>query len=431
MPLSWSVAVSIAFAPFLSSAYADEEHVKDVTFLMDAIGENAGPLLDQKGVNLDALRKEFISEAKELESDQQLIDLVARLLARLQDGHARFTDVAVDMEGFGPDARYACGLELYEHKGDWYVKRASGAAENSGVLPGWKVVKIDGRKAPEWMEEAYAKLVLVRGFSTTRAARFAAGTWGVVGPEGKAAKFEFVTDKRKKREVSLTWAENSGGGRLVGPVVLPEGLERIGRDIGWAPLTDDVGYVWVGRVPGNLHELIDEAIRGLGEGCETLVLDFRSNVGGGYDRDALLGRFVPKGTSWGGEESAGPMPFTGQLIVLVDPNTISAAETIVGELKEEGRAYLIGPGGTHGASGSKTGVAAPSGKFAVRFVIRSHKQRFNGGKGVEGIGIEPHEIVPYEPKDVANGVDPCVQRALEIAKKGLPKKHVTYVPPKR
>ena len=162
---------------------------------------------------------------------------------------------------------------------------------------------------------------------------------------------------------------------------------------------------------------------------EGLILDFRSNMGGGYDRDAVLGRFVPEGQTFGGEASAGPHPYTGQIVVLIDPATISAGETIVGELKEEGRAYLIGPGGTHGASGSKEEVVAPSGKFGIRFVVASNKQRFNGGRGVEGLGIEPDEIVEYEPKLLVQGIDPCIQRAEELLEKPLPKKAVTYVPP--
>lgn len=413
-----------------ASPLPDGSHAEDVTFLIDAFEEHAGPLLQRKGVDTGDLRDEFVPAAEELTSDQEYVDLVVRLLARLEDGHARLTDLSVDMEGFGPGPQYACGLELFEHDGDWYVKRATGAAAKAGVEAGWKVERIDGEDANEWMEAAVERLRLRRGFSTERAARFAAGTWGVVGPDGETARFELVSPKRKKRKVNLTWGRRSGGGRLVGPVVFPEGLEMIGREIGWTRLSDEVGYAWVGRVPGELPELIDAVIEGVGEDCETLVLDFRSNMGGGYDRDALLGRFVPEGTSWGGEQSAGPNPFTGQLVVIVDPNTISAAETIVGELKEEGRAYLIGPGGTHGASGSKQVVQVPSERLSVRFVTRSHKQRFNGGEGVEGLGIEPHEIVEYDPKKIAEGIDPCIERALEIAKKGIPRRAVSYRPPR-
>lgn len=415
--------VAVAAAPI------DDEHADDVEFLIDAFEEHAGRILDLKEIDGKALRKEFVARAKSIESDQEHVDLVAQLVARLNDGHARLSDVKVDMTGFGDGPRYACGLELFEADGKWYVKRASGAAASAGVEAGWQVVKIDGEKAGDWMEDAIERLTKHRGFSTERAARFAAGTWAVHGPDGESAQFEFKTPERKKRKKSLTWGRKAGGGRLVGPVVFPEGIEMIGREIGWTKLSDEVGYVWVGRVPGDLHELFDRAIEGVGDACETLILDFRSNMGGGYDRDAVLGRFVPEGETWGGEPSAGPHPFTGQLVVIVDPNTISAGETIVGELKEEGRAYLIGPGATHGASGSKKVVTPPSGLLSVRFVVRSNKQRFNGGRGIEGLGIEPHEVVEYDPELISEGIDPCIARALEIAEEGIPRKAVAYVPP--
>lgn len=411
--------------------HVDEACVTDVEFLLDRYKKEAPAVLKVKDIDVKALLKEFKPIAEATTSDQEHVDVIAQVVARLRDGHARLQDVKVDMSGFGDGARYACGLELYEFEKKWYVKRATGVADDAAVKAGWQVTSIDGVDADDWMESALALLTKRRGFSTEAAARFACGTWGVVGPEGEAAKFEFKTNKKKKRKVSLTWGPKSGGGRLTGPIKFPNDMEKLGRDIYWKKMSRTVTYVWVGRVPGDLHELFDKAIEGAGKDCETMILDFRSNLGGGYDRDALLGRFVPKNERFGGEESAGPNPFTGNLIVLVDPNTISAGETIVGELKEEGRAYLIGPGTTHGASGSKKVEALPSGLLSVRFVVRSNKQRFNGGEGVEGLGIAPHEIVPYRPKAIANGDDPCIERALELARRGLPKKAVTYVPPSK
>lgn len=181
-------------------------------------------------------------------------------------------------------------------------------------------------------------------------------------------------------------------------------------------------------MPEDLTALVDQALAGLGD-VPGIVLDFRANRGGGYDRDQLLGRFVPPGETFGAEASAGPNPYGGPLVLLADAATISAGETIVGELAEEGRAYLIGPGPTHGASGSKMLVEPPSKLFEVRIVVASNKQRFNGGRGVEGIGIPPHEVVVYDPKQLAAGVDPCIARAVELLAKPLPKAHVRYVPP--
>lgn len=427
MPFPLLTALAL-LAPLVHSPSApDDKYEEDIAFLLDTFEEKAGALLKQKGVDWKKVRKEFTKAAKKVETDQEHIDLVVRLTARLQDGHAGVKH-DVDMEGFGDGRRYPCGVDLYPHDGKWYVLRASGDAAKSGVKAGWEVAKIDGEKASRWMEAAYERFTSHTGRSTRAAAYWIAGTWGVNGPDGESVKFEFKA-KRKKRKVTLTWHEKAGGGRLTGPVVFPEGLEKLGRDIYWTTLPSGYGYVWVGRVPGDLHELMDRAIEGIGPDCEGMILDFRANLGGAYDRDALLGRFVPKGESWGGEESAGPNPFVGDLVVLVDPATISAGETIVGELKEEGRAYLIGPGTTQGASGAKEEVTVPSGLCSVRFVVRTHKGRFNGGRGVEGIGIAPDEIVEYDPKVVVEGVDPAIARAVEVLEDGLPKKAVTYVPP--
>ncbi|MEZ6015575.1 MAG: S41 family peptidase [Planctomycetota bacterium] len=405
----------------------DQRYEADVAFLLDSFEEQAGALLKLKGVDWNAVRKEFSQASKGVTTDQEHIELCARLIARLQDGHAGFTRVEVDMAGRGAGETFGCGLELVEVGKKLYVKRAFGSAAACGVDAGSEVVKIDGLKADKWLTAATEKLCDTKGFSTPAAARWAACTWGLVGPAGERIAFELKKPKGGAKKATLTYDKSGGQGSLVGPVVFPEGLAALGRDIAWAKLPSGHGYIWIGRVPGDLHELIDQALAGLGE-VPGIVLDFRANRGGGYDRDAVHGRFVPKGQSFGGESSAGPNPYGGPVVVLADPATISAGETIVGEFAEEGRAYLIGPGPTHGASGSKVELEAPSKLFAVRFVVASNKQRFNGGRGVEGIGIPPHEVVAYDPKLLAAGVDPCIARAVELLAKPLPKSKVSFSP---
>jgi len=406
---------------------ADPRYAADVAFLLERFEAEAGALLEQKGIDWAAVRKEFTQAVKEVETDQEHIELCGRLVARLQDGHAGFTRLDVDMQGRAPDT-YGCGLELVEVGKKLYVKRAFGSAAASGIDAGSEVVKVDGQKADKWFEAAVAQLRDRKGYSTAHAARWAACTGGLMGPAGERVALELKKPKGGNKKATLTFGKDGGEGIIVGPLAFPEGRTTIGRDIAWAKLPSGHGYVQVGRVPDDLHIVLDQALAGLGD-VPGIVLDLRANRGGAYDRDQLLGRFVPTGETFGGEASAGPNPYGGPLVLLADPATISAGETIVGELAEEGRGYLIGPGPTHGASGSKVTIEAPSKLFEVRLVVASNKQRFNGGRGVEGIGVPPHEVVEYDPKQLAAGLDPCIVRAVELLAKPLPKAHVRYVPP--
>jgi hypothetical protein len=95
-------------------------------------------------------------------------------------------------------------------------------------------------------------------------------------------------------------------------------------------------------------------------------------------------------------------------------------------LKEDGRAYMIGDSATAGMSSSKTTLPLPSGLFSVYFSVRSNMGRFNGGRGIEGIGVPPHEVVAYDPDDLARGVDTQIRRAEVLLKRGLPVARVPY-----
>ena len=105
----------------------------------------------------------------------------------------------------------------------------------------------------------------------------------------------------------------------------------------------------------------------------------------------------------------------------------SAGETGSGMFKEDGRAYMIGESPTAGMSSSKTTIELPSGKFSLYVSVRSNKSRFQGGRGIEGLGIEPHEVVPYDPEDLANGVDTLIRRAEELLA-DFPRGKVPYRP---
>ena len=64
-------------------------------------------------------------------------------------------------------------------------------------------------------------------------------------------------------------------------------------------------------------------------------------------------------------------------------------------------------------SSSKKTMPLPSGLFELYASVASNMGRFNDGRGIEGIGVPPHEEVAYDPKDLAAGVDTLIRVAEE------------------
>jgi C-terminal processing protease CtpA/Prc len=189
------------------------------------------------------------------------------------------------------------------------------------------------------------------------------------------------------------------------------------------------GYIQVRRCKEDAIDQIDKALAVVGD-APGLVLDFRGNSGGGMDHEAFMGRFVPQGKtlSFAGKYgSAGPKPYGGPIVVIVDGTVRSTGETASGIFKEDGRAYMIGESPTAGMSSSKTTLELPSGLFGLYVSVSSNKGRFQNGEGIEGIGVRPHELIAFDPKDLADGVDTLIKVAEERLER-FPQEKVPYRP---
>ncbi len=323
------------------------------------------------------------------------------------------------------------GMFLCSSGKQWLVKNTFGNLEGGTVQPGWEVVEIEGQKVGKWIEQHTAKLRDLYSYSTDQHALYSACTHGLVGDVGARVEVEFKTDERKKKSRTLTLEPTKLSVRP-GPAVFPEGTVYLDQ-ASYAELEGELGYVHFKRCRENLVEELDTVLAAL-EGCRGLVIDFRGNGGGGH-YDELMERLIPKGgeIAFGKTyRSSGAHPFGGPVVAIVDAGTVSSAETMSGMLKEDGRAYLIGDSPTAGMSSSKTTIDLPSGLFQLYVSVASNKGRFNEGRGLEGIGVMPHEIVPYEQADLIDGIDTLTKRAAELLEEHpdgkFPKGVVPYVP---
>ncbi|MCB9920523.1 MAG: hypothetical protein H6832_19125, partial [Planctomycetes bacterium] len=66
-------------------------------------------------------------------------------------------------------------------------------------------------------------------------------------------------------------------------------------------------------------------------------------------------------------------------------------------------------------------------KYGLYVAVGSNRSSFNGGRGIEGIGVPPNEIVQYDPEDLAAGRDTLIMRSEALLAK-YPQKDVRYDP---
>jgi len=426
----WAISCAVLaglIRVFPDSATAETNAVNyraDMDFLLQELPRRAGHFFPAKQIDWQTVSNQFRVEAIGVSNDVQHVKLCQRLLARLKDGHAHLVDLKVQL----PDEsqgrrRTGPRVHLLNVGEQVYVRQSFGSALTAGVQIGDEVLRIDGQPAFDWLNRSAQADADTTGYSTSQQALYAAEHWGLADWEGTPIKFEV----RRNGTNAIVEIVRRGGPNYapIGPIFPPPSLATIGRQA-YGKTTNGLGYIHLRDVPGNLPEQLDTVLAAVGD-VPGLILDMRANGGGGCDHAAVFGRFIPAGQKWRTYVSAGKNPYAGPMVVIVDAGTRSAGETVAGMLKEDGRAYMIGDSATAGMSSSKTTLHVPGGLFAAYFSLASNMGRFNNGKGIEGIGILPHEIVNYDPKELAQGVDTQIRRTAELLKKGLPTTAVPYL----
>lgn len=429
MRIAFVILLGALTSPLL--AQSSKDYVADMKFATKAIREECASLIKQKKIKWKAVTSQFEKEAKKVKTPGEHLKLLTRLLARLEDGHAQVRAGAKRKDVRWPDAPEAPftgpGVFLCSVGKKVYIKRAFGDAAATGIESGSEVKKIDGVPAQKWLDARGEENADLTSFSTPHHRLYHTLHQGLAAPRGTKLKLELVTPKRKKRKRTLIYKKSSY--RPEGPAFFPEDLKG-DRDLQWARLPSGFGYLHTSRCPDDLPERVEKALAELGP-MKGLILDLRANRGGGFDHEALMGRFIPEGKTLAFKKkyrSAGETTYGGPIVVIIDATVYSAGETLAAIFKEDGRAYVIGESPTAGMSSSKTEISLPSGLFKLRVSVRSNMSRVAKGQGLEGYGLSPHEVVPYDPKDLANERDTQIARAVAILKKGISQKSVPYRP---
>lgn len=408
--------------------HAAESHITDIDFLLKEFGMKAETLLRVKKIDWQKVMEEFRAAAAKIQTDEEHLQLVARLVGRLQDGHAGIVKSKVKWPDEAKGRRYTGPRVALLALGDKVlVRSAFKDAAAAGLHAGQVVTRIDGTAAQDWLAKKVETMRnLGQGFSTPQMALYSASHWGLADFEGTRITFEVLDADGRPKTIERV---RNGGPNYApnGPLFPPKDLQFVGRQ-SYGRTAQGFGYIHLRDVPGNLPMQLQQMLSTLGD-VPGLILDMRANGGGGCDHEAVFGHFLAKGQQWRGYENKYDSGYTGPMVVIVDAGVRSAGETVAGMFKEDGRAYMIGESATAGMSSQKAEVTTPSGLFTIRFSVSSNKGRFNGGRGIEGIGVPPHEIVLPAADDLLKERDTLIERAEALLKEGFPKDAVPYKVP--
>jgi carboxyl-terminal processing protease len=264
-------------------------------------------------------------------------------------------------------------------------------AEKSGLLPGDKIVAIDGVDMTGIDGEAVRQKVL--------------------GPEGSTVILTIQREGAAEPfDVDVIRAA------IVVPTLTGEVLDE---QIAYIQLFT-FGDTTADDLRDKLEELLDQNPKGL-------ILDLRNN-GGGYLDTAIdvVSEFVGDGVvmyeEYGDgrteifESKPGGRATEIPMVVLINQGSASASEIVAGAIQDRERGYLIGET-SYGKGSVQTYTELVDDQGAVRVTIA--RWLTPEKRQIQDQGLNPDFPVEITDADLAGGIDPQLQKAIDVLLKDL------------
>jgi carboxyl-terminal processing protease len=164
-------------------------------------------------------------------------------------------------------------------------------------------------------------------------------------------------------------------------------------------------------------------------GAKAVVLDLRGNTGGlSETMTELVGKFVQAPYVMATDDSrkkqepirvtSGSPQITSPLVILIDSASASASELVASTLQAHKRALVIG---------DKSSGRVEAAQIFWRFISYGDRMPYgteiamsrvvmDGGIELENRGVTPDEVCVPTPADLRSEKDPCLDRALALAR---------------
>ncbi|MDR2561982.1 MAG: hypothetical protein LBC63_09465 [Holophagales bacterium] len=314
---------------------------------------------------------------------------------------------------------YTPGMDIRILEGKAIVIRveAGSPASTAGVKPGWEILKADGREASlgiKHVEELYSKSTQ-KDLMGSRVILNA-----INGAPSHATEIEFH-DGKEVRAIKLDRVEPRGSKVKYGE--MPPSyfwVETNFRNDGIRVIQFNF---WFNpeAVAKAFSEIMANADKAKG-----FVIDLRGNPGGigGMAMGAAgwftsqsglkLGTMAMRGTTLNFVVFPRPNATNAPVAILVDGCSASTSEIFAGGMQDLKRARIFGTR-TAGAALPSTFVRLPNGD-GFQYIVANYISQ--GGKPLEGLGVEPDEVVRLTRQGLLAGKDEVMDRAIDWIKSG-------------
>jgi C-terminal processing protease CtpA/Prc len=362
-----------------------------------------------KGMNVEERFAKAEEKLKTAESLGQAFAIIAQAVIDLDDSHTRFyppsrnaiTEYGWRMRTFGSTA-FITG-----------VKEGSDA-ESKGLQIGDEVLKLNGFRPTR--KDLWKMIYYYQALSPQTKL-----TLEVRKPSGDTKQLEILSKVTTLKTVvnlsdSIDFNEAAReGDKLVSNY--KHYFSEVGSTLIWK--MPDFGFD-PAEVAGYMNRARDK---------KTIIFDLRGNPGGYVvTLEKLAGYFFEKDTKIADlkgrkkmdpqmARSQGNDVFKGNVIVLVDSASASAAEIFARLMQVEKRGTVLGDvsAGAVMQSQQVTFDAGSSTYIGYGMNLTNADVIMTDGRSIEHVGVQPDEVIIQTGEDMANRRDPVLARALAIA----------------
>jgi C-terminal processing protease CtpA/Prc len=363
------------------------------------------------GLDIDARYHEYDGKIRNANSLGQAFGIVAAYLDGLKDSHTFFDPPP---RPFHLD--YGYRMQMYGDNCFISTVRPGTDAETK-VHPGDQVLTLntyDVNRGDFWNMEYYFNTLSPQKASNLQL-RDPAGRERAITVDAKV--------RQLKRVMDLTGAD---GGNDFNDLIRE--MEHEAHAVRQRLV--EMGDVAIWNMPEfDLEDQEVDRIFGVARKHKALVLDLRGNPGGAvvtlermisdiFDHEVKIAdRIGRKELKPQIAKAHGGDKFTGKIVVLVDSRSASAAELFARVMQLEKRGTVIGDksAGAVMEALHYSGSQGTDTKIFYGFSITDADLIMKDGKSLEHVGVMPDEIMLPSAKDLAEGRDPVLARAVEIA----------------